>query len=323
MKNNVNLATTTSVTTTYSGQFAGEYVAAALLSATSLEAGGLTIKPNVKYKTTLKKLATSGLLKDATCDFDATGAITLTEKVCEPKRIHMNLQVCKDDYRNDWEAESMGFSAHDNLPKNFSDYLLGHVMASVASQVEQNIWTGDSSNDGEINGIETEIALDANLPAAQEVSGAAVSASTIIVELRKITAAIPDRVYGQDGLKIYCSKAIIKAYIGALGGHVAAGVGGSGTLDQGTQWYTDGSLTFDGIPLFMASGMTSTVAIATTQDNLVFACGLMNDQQEVKVLDMADIDLSDNVRIAMKFTGVATYIHPEDMVTYGITNGAN
>ena len=44
------MATTTSITTSYSGEFAGKYIAAALLSAPTLEKGGFTIHPNVKYK---------------------------------------------------------------------------------------------------------------------------------------------------------------------------------------------------------------------------------------------------------------------------------
>ena len=34
--------------------------------------------------------------------------------------------------------------------------------------------------------------------------------------------------------------------------------------------------------------------IASTKENLVFATGLLNDQNEVKVLDMADIDVNDS-----------------------------
>jgi len=44
------MPTTTSITTTYAGEFAGKYIAAALLSAPTLEKGGITIMPNVKFK---------------------------------------------------------------------------------------------------------------------------------------------------------------------------------------------------------------------------------------------------------------------------------
>ncbi len=52
------MPTTTSITTTYAGEFSGKYIAAALLSAPTLEKGGMTIMPNVKYKQVIKRVAT-------------------------------------------------------------------------------------------------------------------------------------------------------------------------------------------------------------------------------------------------------------------------
>ena len=75
------MPTTTSITTTYAGEFAGKYVSAALLSGSTIANGGIEVKPNVKFKEVLKKVATDAIVKDATCDFDATSTVTLTEKV--------------------------------------------------------------------------------------------------------------------------------------------------------------------------------------------------------------------------------------------------
>jgi hypothetical protein len=44
---------------------------------------------------------------------------------------------------------------------------------------------------------------------------------------------------------------------------------------------------------------------------------------EVKVLDMGDLDGSQNVRVIMRFTADAKYGFATDVVTYGITNSAN
>jgi hypothetical protein len=57
------MATTTSITTTYAGEFAGKYIAAALLSAPTLEKGGITIMPNVKFKQVIKKVSTNDIIK--------------------------------------------------------------------------------------------------------------------------------------------------------------------------------------------------------------------------------------------------------------------
>jgi hypothetical protein len=49
------MATTTNVTTTYSGEFAGKYISAALLSGSTIANGGIEVKPNVKYKEVIQK----------------------------------------------------------------------------------------------------------------------------------------------------------------------------------------------------------------------------------------------------------------------------
>jgi len=48
------MATTTSITTTYAGESAGKYISAALLSGNTIANGGLTIRPNVKFKEVVK-----------------------------------------------------------------------------------------------------------------------------------------------------------------------------------------------------------------------------------------------------------------------------
>ena len=317
------MPTTTSITTTYSGTFAGKYVAAALLSAPTIEQGGVTVLPNVKYKQVIQKVGTDAILKNATCDFDATSTVTLTERVLTVKDLQVNLQLCKKDFHSTWQAAEMGYSAFDVLPKSFADFLIAHVAAKVAAKNETNLWVGAAANAGEYNGISTLVALDAALPAAQEVTGTTVTAANVITEMGKIADAIPAALYGKEGLKIYVSQNIAKAYVRALGGFGASGLGANGTNNLGTQWYTNGALSFDGISIFMANGLAANTAIATTTDNLFFGCSLLSDLQEVRVLDMADLDGSMNVRVIMRMSAGATYGAVEDMVTYGITNSAN
>ena len=63
-----------SITSNYAGEHAGQYIAAALRSAKTLEY--LTILENVKFKRNITKVASSGLIKDASCDFSDAGTLT-------------------------------------------------------------------------------------------------------------------------------------------------------------------------------------------------------------------------------------------------------
>lgn len=318
------MPTTTSVTTTYSGEFAGKYIGSALLAANTLSNGSITVKPNVKFKEVLKTGSLgSSLVQDASCDFTDTSSITLNERVLEPKELQVNLETCKDNYRNDWEAVQMGYSAFDNLPKKFSDFLIARVLERVAEKTEQDIWSGDSNNSGEFDGFETLIAADANLPAAQEVAGTTVDASNVIDELGKIVDAAPTRLRVKPDVKLLVSPNIYFAYVRALGGFAANGVGGAGSDNKGTQWWNGGQLSYDGIPVVICNGMSSDTAFLTYTENLYFGTGLLADHNEVKVLDMADIDGSQNVRFISRYTAGVQYSFAGDIVTYGITNLAN
>ena len=308
------MATTTSITTTYAGEHAGKWVSAALLSANTIEKGGLEVKQNVKYREVISKLSTDDLVTDNACDFLATSTITKTEVFLTPKELKINLEICKDKFRSDWEAIEMGYSAFDVLPKTFQDYLLAHVVAKAAQKNEQNIWNGDGSTSGQFLGFVPALTVDAALPAANEVTGTTVDTANVIAELGKIVDAIPAELYGNEDLRIYVSQNIYRAYIRALGtlGHVDR----FNNQDMG-------DVMFDGVGIFVANGMPSNTAIAAEKSNLFFGTGLLNDHQEVKVLDMGDLDGSDNVRIIMKFTAAVQYAVVEDIVTYGIVNAAN
>ncbi len=317
------MATTTSITTTYAGEFKDQIIAAALLSAPTIEAGGITVKPSIKYKEVIKKLSSDAILKNATCDFDATSTVTLTERILTPEEFQVNLQLCKKDFHSDWLSAQQGYSAFDVLPTSFQDFLVAHVAAKVAAKNETNIWSGVTANAGEFDGFATLLAADAALPAAQEVAGTTVTAANVIAEMGKIVDAIPAALYGNDGLYIYVSQNIARAYVRALGGFGASGLGANGTNSMGTQWFNNGSLSFDGVKIFVANGLAANKAIATTKDNLFFGTGLLTDLSEVKVIDLADIDGSQNVRVVMRMTAGVQYGIVEDIVTYGITNAAN
>jgi hypothetical protein len=307
------MATTTSITTTYAGQFAGKYISAALLSATTIENGGIEVKPNVKYKEVIKKLATNDLVKNATCDFDATSTVTLTERILQPEEFQINLSLCKKDFRSDWEAIQMGYSAFDTLPPSFQDFLLAHVAAKAAQNNEISIWRGANSSAGQFDGFVTLATADS---AVIDVAGTTVTASNVIAELGKVVDAIPATLYGQEDLYIYVSQNVARAYVRALGGFAASGLGANGTNAMGTQWFNNGSLTFDGVKIFVANGLGNNFMMAAQKSNLYFGTGLLSDHNEVRVIDESEILGSQNVRIVMRFTAGVQYGVGSEIVLY-------
>ena len=306
------MATTTSITSTYAGEFAGKYISASLLSGETLANELITIKPNVKFKEVLKKVATDDIVKDATCDYTDTSTITLTERILQPEEFQVNLTLCKKDFVSDWEAISMGYSAFSSLPENFTDFVLAHVADKVAQRMENNIWDGTNGTTGQFDRFKKALAADSDVV---DVTATDVTSANVIAQMGAVADAIPSTVYGKEDLYIYVASNVYRAYVRALGGF-ASNVGAAGTDNKGTQWFNGGNLTFDGINVVMGKGLPTNIMIAAQKSNLYFGTGLLSDHNEVKVIDMADIDGSQNVRIVMRFTAGIQHGIGSEIVLY-------
>jgi hypothetical protein len=310
------MATTTSITTTYAGEFAGKYVSAMLLSGNTIANGLIEVKPNIKFKEVLKRLEIDSIVANATCDFADTSTVTLTERIIEPKSLQVNLELCKTPFRSDWEAVSMGFSAHDNLPKTFSDYFIGQLSAKIAAKTELDIW-GGTAGAGSFDGFQTLLLADAAHTGSKKIAGAAVTAANVIDALGDVIDEIPEQLLQDEALYVYVANNVFRAYKRALGGFGTSGLGANGVNGQGNNQDINVTL-FDGIKVVAVNGLPSNRMIATVKSNLFFGTGLLSDQNEVKVLDMADLDGSQNVRFIARYTAAVQYAVVEDIVSYGL-----
>ncbi|BAQ92816.1 hypothetical protein [uncultured Mediterranean phage uvMED] len=306
------MATTTSITTSYVGEKAQGYIAAALLSANTIEGGGITVKPNIKKAEVLKKIAVGDLIADGSCDFDATSSVTLTERTISPSEFQVNLQFCKTPFRADWDALSMGYSAFDNLPPDFQSFLIAHVAEKTALKTENNIWQGDSDNSGEFDGLIKLAGDDADVI---DVAGTTITAANVVAELGKVVDAIPAQLYGSEDLAIYIPQNVYRAYVRSLGGFGANGLGANGVNNQGNN-QSFGDLMFDGVKLFVANGLPNNVMFAAEKSNLMFGTGLLADHNEVQVIDMSPLDGSQNCRVVMRFTSAVQYVYGSEIVKY-------
>ncbi len=304
---------------TYAGEFAGKYISAALLSAPTIDQGGVTVMPNIKYKEVLQNLTTSALLADASCDFQTDGStVTLTEKVLSVEDFQVNMQLCKSQFHSNWQASEMGFSAFDELPASFEDYLLAYAASKVAAEIEVSLWRGATATAGQFDGLVTLATADATVNDVTAVVGG-VDASNVIDELGKIIDSVNanTNIYAKEDTRIYVSRNIMAAYVRALGGFQAT-IGANGVNNEGTMWYGKGAaLSFDGIPLFLAEGLAANTAMAAQTSNLYFGCSLLEDlNQECRVVDVSQYDGSDNVRVIYRLAAGAQIGVGADVVLY-------
>ena len=317
---------------TYAGEAASGYIAAALLSANTLDKKLVTIMPNVKYKSVIQKLALSSLISDASCDFTATATASISERVLTPEEFQVNLQLCKQQFVQSWEALQLGFSAFDEIPKNFNDFLISYVGGNVAQAIETSIWQGNTATNGQFSGFETLLSASVAAGGAEDVlparltgSGSviisgSVTSANVIQKLQSMVETIPTAVYGKQDLVIYVGTQIAKDYQLATAGLTSTGttlanVGANGYQNQfviGEKPYN-----FNGIDIVLCPGMSDNKMVAAQKSNLFFGTGLLSDMNEVKVIDMANIDGSQNYRIIMRYTAGVQFGIGQDIVYYG------
>jgi hypothetical protein len=326
MKAKQNFALPTISNTTYSGEAAAGYIAAALLSANTLDKKLVSIMPNVKYKSVIQKLAVSGIVQDASCDFVTSGSVAISEQVLTPKELQVNLELCKQEFVASWEALQLGFSAFDEIPKSFNDFLISYVGGKVAEATEEAIWQGTNTN-GSFPGFETAFSASiaaggatAVLPArttggSSAIISGSITSTNVVSVLASVVETIPATVYGKPDLLLYVGTGVAKAFQTAMSGNGASGVGANGWNNQmnvGEKPYN-----FQGIEIVLCPGMGANKVVAAQKSNLFFGTGLLSDYNETRVLDMANIDGSQNYRVIMRYTAGTQFGVGQDIVYYG------
>lgn len=292
---------------TYAGLFANKYIAAALLSGDTLAKELITVHPNVAYKEVIRNYQNSIVIADATCDFTDSSSVTLGEYVLTTVEKQVNLQLCKNQLRTTWEAAQAGFSAFEKLPATFEEFALAQTAAEVAQAVELGIWKTSLFYNGTADEGMVGYLLDNS---AITVTATGVTSGTnVVARLQAMLDASPSALYGKEGYQFYVGPTTMKAYQAAL----SAG-------NYNFQFYVgEKPMNFQGIPVTMCPGLNDSDCVLGLKSDLHFGTGLLSDYNEVKFIDMSDIDGSQNVRIIMRFTGGLIATNPTQQVVLNIS----
>jgi hypothetical protein len=270
------MPTTTSLTTTYAGELAGEIVAKALLSNVSTQY--VTMKPNVPYKSVVRKIDDTVTFAAGTCDFTPTGTITLTERILTLEEFQVQRQICKKDFFIDWTTADV-MSGRVNT--QIQDAIIGRLVGGIAAANETIMWSGVNATAGQYDGFET--LIKAGGSGAVSAGSGALSDTNIIATIWDVINTAPAAVKGAaEKPAIYMGQAAWEAYMQA---QIAAGNG----------WYLTGgpevSRRFVGMyEIYVCPGMTANNIIFAQPSNLMLGTWQENQMNEVFILDMQNLD---------------------------------
>ena len=302
---------------TYAGELALPYIAPAILSADTIANGYCTVHENVKFKAVLKKLSNAAEIIDAAgCDFNAnTGDLDLDEVVLTPTELKVNQELCKADFRQDWEALQTGSSLMgDRIPPNFETFLLQFLAGKVSEGVERAIWQGNfnaatgAASGGiapHFDGIFHNIVDNNGDLAATPTQLSTLTAGNILAFVDTIVGNGSSAVLNSADSKIFMSRKSLYLFQRALGGTIttngsnyAAAAPTQGAILTGAV-----PTNYMGFEIICPAGFPNDAILFGQIENLHFGCNLTTDQIEATVVDMTLTDASDNVRVAMRFSG--------------------
>ena len=286
-------------TSNFAGKAAGFYISAALKQANSLDY--LTLIENIKYKSNVQKMAGSGLVLDATCDFTDAGTLALTERVLEPRNLQINLDLCKSTLLDSWEALQMRAGAGAPPPASFDDYVISYMGEIIAQQTEESIWngagaTGDFQGFMNTNGYLMPTGANADATVTQDAASGAYTAANIIANLQGLTESMATNISAvlrKEDLHIYMSPKTYALYISAVS-----------TLGYVNAYNMNGDYVpvFEGYKIAVCNGMLDNQLIAAEKSNLFFGTDLLSDATRITLMDMAALDGSDNMRLVARYS---------------------
>tara|TARA_R100000353_G_scaffold172252_1_gene137261 strand:+ start:135 stop:1112 length:978 start_codon:yes stop_codon:yes gene_type:complete len=297
----------------YAGELALPYIAPAILAADTIANGYVTVHENVKFKAVLKKLSNANEIIDAYgCDFSANaGDLDLDEVVLTPTELKVNQELCKGDFRSDWEAMATGRTLMgDRLPPNFEAFLLQFLAGKVSEGIENAIWQGNFNSatgatsggpapffDGIWHLIQDGVGSVNN---AENFAAAGLTAANILERVDAVVAGGSSAVLNSADSKIFMSRKSLYLFQRALGGTITTS-GAAPT--QGGILTGAVPMSYMGYEIIAPAGFPNDCVLFTSIANLHFGCNLATDQIEATVVDMTLTDASDNVRVAMRFSG--------------------
>ena len=276
-------------TSNFSGKAAGFYISAALKEAKSLDF--LTSIENIKFKSNIQKMDATGMVQDAACNFTPDGTLALTENVLEPKLLMINTDLCKQDLLDSWEALQMRAGAGAPPPASFEDYVISYLGGIIADGVESSIWSGTGAAAsgtflGFLDAAAGTIATGAGV--VQDALAAPYSPTNIITPLQDLVAAwaastATNTMYKEDTY-IYMNKKTYSNYISAVS-----------TLGYVNAYNMNGD--------YVCPGMPDNQCVVAQKSNLFFGTDLLSDHTRIQLMDMANLDGSDNIRVVARYSG--------------------
>ena len=265
--------------------------------------------PNVKDSTKVGSLEFGTVLQAFDCDFDNTGAV-LSAKTMSVCQLKVNTEICQTELEGSFISEWMrqGSNIAEFTPAAFLTHVTDRLGAKVSDELEIATWQGISTI---CTGLQESFSgsYSSNTVLVQ-LSGVSITSANVVAEITKVYNAIPTKLKNRKKDSVlYVSSNVADAYRLAVA-----------SQSNETYLLQDVALSFLGVKIFTAEGMSDNTMALSLRDNFVFLTDLLGDPENFTIIPMLNTTGEYKIRIVTALKAGFNYTNGKEIVFYSSLN---
>lgn len=235
----------------------------------------------------------------ATCGWNATDGVTLSQRVLHPVFLKVNQAFCDKSLLKKWASYEVRLAAgREVLP--FEEKFMEEIAKSISDQIEYLVWQGNSSNQNEPDGFVHILEQDGAFISASWAAG-----TSAYNKIKAVYNAIPAAIVGKEDTVIFVGEDTYREFIQDL---VAA------NLYHFDPDYKDGEYILPGtsIRVIAVNGLNETgYIIAGRLSNFFYGVDAEDDKDTFDLWYSKD---NREFRLAVNFAMACQIAYPDEVV---------
>jgi len=250
-------------------------------------ANNYRVLPGIKYKTEIATTSFDNLLKASSCDF-VSGEQTLSTIAVDVCAVSALAEICRFDVEQSFLSASMAKGSGASYEvQPFMSFYWDEMAKEIESEVEQIRWKGSTTNPA-YSGASAYLALcdgyEKGLLADATVNDVTLTAVTVSNVLNSFNAVFTS--LATNAPAVSTKTADLRFYVAA---NVASAYRLAVAQGNSVAYVTkDLDLTYLGIKIVVAEGMSANKMVLTNKDNLIYAFDGEGDGKALKAVNLED-----------------------------------
>lgn len=303
------MATTVTITQTLKGKDAGKLFHAMLMEVDILASGLIQVIEDANTPIYLNRIEVSPEIVRYSCGFDPKGSINMTEKKIIVEKYKIEMEVCKEDFRNSSIGSQFGESAwNKNMSQDLNDAVEAYCVNAAQNTINDWIWNGKKGNGIEFDGYFEQFKTDAEVikvkatdtPTTENVTAIFKKVKKSFTKIMRKNKMITGFFVSSDIFDAYETLLINKGIDNGFGG------------DANTY------MKYGKIEIHEMIVFPENTIVAVLDKNLAFATGLLQDYNEFIIRDGDEGTKPDGkIYFKMVFGAGCGYVFGGDIIWYG------